>query len=191
MGAIYHFINVAKIYDPFVEATKNARSDFLNPPETIRAVICHLQRKSDSKYLLLRKAKGKFGEGFWNAPGGKIERGESPEHAAIREVFEETSLVISNLEMCGELEFYFGEDKVKPDWTAVVFKTTCFEGNPKMENEEGMLRWFDEKDFPMKEMWEDDRYWLPFMFRGVRFRGSFRFTSDSKRLVSHSLEKLQ
>ena len=35
----------------------------------------------------------------WVFPGGKIEPGETPEEAAKREVFEETNLIIEDLEM--------------------------------------------------------------------------------------------
>ncbi|MHB8566475.1 MAG: 8-oxo-dGTP diphosphatase [Nitrososphaerales archaeon] len=165
------------------------RHRLLNPPETIRAVICYVQRRSDRKYLLLHKAKGKFGEGFWNAPGGKIELAETPERAAVREIFEETGLILSDLEKFGELEFYFGEEKKKPDWTAVVFKTSTFKGELR-KSEEGILRWFKAENFPLDQMWEDDRYWLPLLFRGVRFNGSFRFTSDSKKIISHEIKMI-
>jgi len=39
-------------------------------------------------------------------------------------------------------------------------------------------------------MWEDDRYWLPLLVKGIKFHGVFEFTSDSKKLVSHAIEKL-
>lgn len=164
--------------------------DPLNPPMTIRAVICHIERESDGKYLLLHKVKGKFGGGFWNAPGGKIETSESAEEATVREVFEETNLRVSNLQMLGDLVFYFGERKEQPDWTAVVFKTRSFEGELVENGAEGKLRWFDPKDFPLNEMWEDDRYWLPLLFQGTKFKGIFRFTADSKKILSHELVHL-
>jgi mutator protein MutT len=39
--------------------------------------------------LLLRSAEGDAG-GTWGTPGGKIEDGETPEQAAVRETLEET-----------------------------------------------------------------------------------------------------
>lgn len=162
--------------------------DPLNPRETIRAVICYIYDETARKYLLIHKAKGKFGGGFWNGPGGKIEPGESPEEACKREVFEETGLRISNLTETGTLEFFFGQGKSKPDWTAVVFKTKEFHGDLKERTDEGTLSWVAESELPLDEMWEDDRYWLPLLVKGIKFRGIFEFTSDSKKIVAYKLE---
>ena len=41
----------------------------------------------------------------WVFPGGKLEPGETPEEAAKREVFEETNLIIEDLEIVGEQAF--------------------------------------------------------------------------------------
>ena len=139
--------------------------------------------------MLLLKAKGKFGGGFWNAPGGKIEPGESPEDAAKREVYEETGLVVGKLELAGQLVFYFGSGKRKPDWTAEVFTSSEFSGDIK-ESEEGKLEWIPKSKLPLDQMWEDDRYWLPFLVAGTKFKGEFEFTSDSKRLVSQKIERV-
>ncbi len=161
--------------------------DWLNPSSTIRAVLCHIRRGDE--YLLLLKSKGKFGEGFWNAPGGKIETMETAEQAAKREVLEETGLFVENLAEAGFLEFYFGQGKRAPDWTAEVFHTSTFSGDLKATSEEGMLRWFRKEDLPYEQMWEDDRYWLPLLTAGIKFKGVFEFTSDSKRIVSHRVIK--
>lgn len=160
----------------------------LNPEKTIRAVICYL--KSGDDYLLLLKADGKFGGGFWNAPGGKIEQGEKADDAAIREVKEETGLDVKSLERFGSLEFYFGSGKKRPDWTAEVFQSTHFDGTVKEESDEGKLKWFSKRELPLEKMWEDDRYWLPLLIEGTKFRGVFEFTKDSKKLVSYRVEKI-
>ena len=44
---------------------------------------------ADRKVLLVRQD---YGHRFFGLPGGKVEEGESPEAAAIRELFEETGL---------------------------------------------------------------------------------------------------
>ena len=44
----------------------------------------------DGSRLLLRKPTGHFGGYFWTFPKGRIDPGESPEEAALRETLEET-----------------------------------------------------------------------------------------------------
>lgn len=44
--------------------------------------------------FLMGRRRGAHGPGTWSVPGGWIERGETPEVAAVREVREETGMVI-------------------------------------------------------------------------------------------------
>jgi 8-oxo-dGTP pyrophosphatase MutT (NUDIX family) len=162
-----------------------AKPDWLNPPTTVRAVLCYINK--DDEYLLLLKSKGKFGEGYWNAPGGKVEKGEDDENAARREVFEETGLKVIDLIEAGSLKFYFGAGKESPDWSVNVFVCTNFEGSLLAESPEGKLKWFKKDAVPYENMWADDRHWLPLLFQGKRFRGVFTFSADSKNLLSSSI----
>ena len=50
--------------------------------------------QNTEKFLLLRRGPGGDHPGTWRVPAGHIEPGESPEQAAIREVFEETGHVV-------------------------------------------------------------------------------------------------
>jgi 8-oxo-dGTP pyrophosphatase MutT (NUDIX family) len=49
------------------------------------------------QYLALHRARGTRCPGTWEAVHGKIERGETPSHAARREVKEETGLAVLRL----------------------------------------------------------------------------------------------
>ena len=56
--------------------------------------ICILLNKDLSKTLLIKKVSGKLYGGRFNSLGGKIEEGETPTQACIREVFEESDELI-------------------------------------------------------------------------------------------------
>ena len=43
----------------------------------------------DKRILISERPKGKFMQGFWEFPGGKLEKGENPEICLIREIKEE------------------------------------------------------------------------------------------------------
>jgi 8-oxo-dGTP pyrophosphatase MutT (NUDIX family) len=62
----------------------------------MKYVTCFLFNKELDQVLLLKKIKGPEGiAGKWNAPGGKIEDGETSLAAIMRETIEETGLVIA------------------------------------------------------------------------------------------------
>jgi 8-oxo-dGTP diphosphatase len=50
---------------------------------------------SDARVLLARRPEGKPMAGLWEFPGGKVEPGESPEHALIRELAEELAIDVT------------------------------------------------------------------------------------------------
>ena len=50
---------------------------------------------ADGDVLLAQRPEGKSMAGLWEFPGGKIETGETPEHALIRELKEELAITVS------------------------------------------------------------------------------------------------
>lgn len=51
-------------------------------------------RASDGRFLLGRRAPGTFYPGYWEFPGGKVEGGESPAMALVRELHEELGIIV-------------------------------------------------------------------------------------------------
>jgi len=65
--------------------------------------------KHKNKYLLLKRSEENSSSGEWTFPGGKIENGENPEEAALRELKEETGL---NGEIIETGEAYISEGEL-------------------------------------------------------------------------------
>jgi 8-oxo-dGTP diphosphatase len=49
---------------------------------------------ADGRVLLAQRPEGKSLAGLWEFPGGKVNRGETPEESLIRELHEELGIVI-------------------------------------------------------------------------------------------------
>lgn len=66
---------------------------------TIPCAAVIVTNSQDQVLLVQRGADVKRLPSAWESPGGKIDAHEDPETAAIREVFEETGIQLSNLEL--------------------------------------------------------------------------------------------
>lgn len=88
------------------------------------------------RILLLRSAKGKD-MGKYVVPGGKIERGESPVSAFIREVFEETGISVQNISLIGKRRYIApsGRRYVMYDFTAQAVDTNVNINNESIASE--------------------------------------------------------
>jgi len=67
--------------------------------EVVAAII-----KRDNKYFATQRGYGDF-EGGWEFPGGKIETGETPQHALTREIKEELDADITVGELIETVEY--------------------------------------------------------------------------------------
>ncbi len=123
-----------------------------------------------------------LGAGKINAPGGRIEPGETPLAAAIREVQEELCVTPLNVKPCGELSFQF------TDGLSIhcrVFRATGQRGDPR-ETDEAVPLWTPVDAIPYDRMWADDRYWIPLMLDRIPFRGYFLFAGDH--MLDHRID---
>ncbi len=145
--------------------------------------LCIVQK--DKKVLLGFKKTG-FGAGQWNGFGGKVEKGESIEDAAKRELKEESCLTAQEISKRGILNFEFEE---YPEILEVrVFQTDKFEGISE-ETREMRPEWFSIDELPYKEMWTSDAHWMPLLLAGKKFKGSFLFDRPSTKDYSAKIIK--
>lgn len=118
----------------------------------------------DERILLAMKKRG-FGEGKWNGPGGKIQAGEAPIDAAIRETQEEISVTPVLRRELGVISYH---DPKFGDWSVHVFRATSWKGEP-VETEEMKPQWWALSAIPYENMWAGDDQWLPYVLRDHPF----------------------
>lgn len=83
---------------PLCEFDMNRQQSVPEKPHKMVTVVCACIKDYGGKRVLLsmRRAPGIVGlDGKWELPGGKIEFGETPDHAIVREIQEELGLRIT------------------------------------------------------------------------------------------------
>jgi 8-oxo-dGTP diphosphatase len=146
-------------------------------PDDVATLLFVRERE---QVLLIRKKRG-LGAGKINAPGGRLEPGETPLQAAIREVQEEVCVTPLAPADHGVLRFQFCDGyKLQ----AHVFVSFGHVGVPRATVEADPF--FCALDqLPFDEMWADDALWLPHVLAGKRVDGRFIF--DGELMLDHAL----
>lgn len=129
--------------------------------------------REGENWLLINKKRG-LGNGKVNAPGGRIDPGETALQAAIRECEEEVGLTPSELRETTELNFIFTDGYSLKGHVFIAEKYT----GTLVETDEADPFWCKEDKIPYDKMWEDDQYWLPQMLKGEYTKGRFIFDDD-------------
>ena len=114
--------------------------------------------KRDDSYLLLfrNKKKNDINAGKWIGVGGHVEKGETIDQCAIREVKEETGYDVHSLKCAGEVLFI--DENLK--MMMYIYEVTDFSGE-MIECNEGDLKWIPIRDIDDYPMWEGDKAFLP------------------------------
>jgi ADP-ribose pyrophosphatase YjhB (NUDIX family) len=111
----------------------------------VAAVIVH-DRAADRVVLIRRGEHAKFGRGMWDLPVGKNEPGEPVTATAVRELYEETGLVVAaeSLKVVHVVHAALGVG-APAGYLTVVFVTDEWTGDP--ENREPLkharVEWVD------------------------------------------------
>ena len=148
-----------------------------------RVTNCVLIR--DNKILLLQKPR----RGWWVAPGGKMEPGESVRGSCIREFREETGIYLKNPQLKGVFTMIMQEnDQLLSEWMMFNFLATDSDGMRFEHSDEGKLEWqlVDQvKNLPMAA---GDYHIIDYMIHGKGIiYGTFTYTKDFE-LISYRLD---
>ena len=83
-------------------------------------------------------------------PGGHVEPGESFLESAIREVKEETGLTVSDLRLCGIVNWE--DTEIGERYVVLLYRTSHFCGELLPETEEGKVFWVPKEQLAKMEL---------------------------------------
>jgi 8-oxo-dGTP diphosphatase len=135
--------------------------------------------------LLLQKPR----RGWWVAPGGKMEAGESILETVKREYWEETGITVKNPELKGIFSMViFDEGKIVSEWMLFTFKATKYEGEMLKQSPEGKLEWKKKDEVLELPMAAGDKWIFKHVLHSDRLLyGTFHYTPDFE-LLSYRLD---
>lgn len=152
--------------------------------------VCFITRRDErgTRQVLLGRKKTGLGLGNIVGLGGKIEQGETALDAIVREIEEESSLVVDPA-AATEVGFIRYAFPYRENWSqdSTVFVVEAFTGTPH-ESDEVVPAWYDVTDLPLDGMWDDAKYWLPQVLAGETVHASFTFGEDLKTVSESSVE---
>ena len=99
-------------------------------------VVGAIIQNNNSEILCALRSKDMNLSGFWEFPGGKLEEGETPEKAIIREIFEELNCTIQFNSLFSATTYEYDEYILN----LMVAKCTLVKGQP-VAKEHAKLLW--------------------------------------------------
>ena len=125
----------------------------MQPVPDIDVLVVGAALVRHGRVLATRRTHPAHAAGRWEFPGGKVEPGESPEDAVVREVREELRCEVV---VTGMLQ---GSQAIKPGYTLRVALAELVDGEP-VPHEHDAMRWLGPEDLADVDWLEPD---LPFL----------------------------
>ena len=131
----------------------------------INTTLCYIQRGEE--YLMLHRVKKEndLNRDKWIGIGGKFQDKESPEDCLLREVEEETGLLLTDYRYRGIVTFV--SDRWPTEYMH-LFTASGFTGELK-DCDEGILKWLPRDQLLKSLLWEGDAIFLELLWQDAPF----------------------
>ncbi len=138
--------------------------------------LCYIER--DSQYLMLHRIKKEndLNHDKWIGVGGGFEKDESPEECLLREVREETGLILDRWRFRGVVTF------ISDEWeTEYMYLFTADRWHGAMTDcDEGVLEWVDKDKVDALPLWEGDKLFFRLLAQDAPpFLMTLRYAGDT------------
>lgn len=152
------------------------------PAQIVMGSLAYLVH--DGRVLLLKRDNPPFA-GYWSAPGGKLEFGETPQECCIREVYEETGIrLISTPPNLRAIQTVI-DVAIPIHWQLFIFRADLKRVptlNPHPDHLEGELRWVKLDVVPtLRRPYTDSQHWTHILDTSLPiWQGKFVYDTPDK-----------
>ena len=146
--------------------------------------LCYIE--NNDCYLMLHRTKKKkdVNKDKWIGVGGHAEGNETPQECLLREVKEETGLLLTSYKFRGLITFI--SDECEPELMC-LFTADGYTGE-LITCDEGELEWVKKSDVPQLPTWEGDAQFLKLLLEDEKRFFAMKLRYEGERLVEKSVE---
>ena len=146
--------------------------------------LCYIE--NNDCYLMLHRTKKKkdVNKDKWIGVGGHAEGNETPQECLLREVKEETGLLLTSYKFRGLIIFISDEYEAE---MMCLFTADGYTGE-LITCDEGELEWVKKSDVPQLPTWEGDAQFLKLLLEDEKRFFAMKLRYEGERLVEKSVE---
>ena len=146
--------------------------------------LCYIE--NNDWYLMLHRTKKKkdVNKDKWIGVGGHAEGNETPQECLLREVKEETGLLLTSYKFRGLITFISDEYEAE---MMCLFTADGYTGE-LITCDEGELEWVKKSDVPQLPTWEGDAQFLKLLLEDEKRFFAMKLRYEGERLVEKSVE---
>ena len=146
--------------------------------------LCYIE--NNDCYLMLHRTKKKkdVNKDKWIGVGGYAEGNETPQECLLREVKEETGLLLTSYKFRGLITFISDEYEAE---MMCLFTADGYTGE-LITCDEGELEWVKKSDVPQLPTWEGDAQFLKLLLEDEKRFFAMKLRYEGERLVEKSVE---
>ena len=127
--------------------------------------LCYIER--DDKYLMLHRVKKEndINRDKWIGLGGHFHEGESPDECLLREVQEESGILLTDYTLRGVVTFILNDSFCE---YMFLYTASC-DGEFTVDCDEGELCWVNKQDIHNLPLWQGDHIFLNLLNTSSKF----------------------
>ena len=146
--------------------------------------LCYIE--NNDCYLMFHRTKKKkdVNKDKWIGVGGHAEGNETPQECLLREVKEETGLLLTSYKFRGLITFISDEYEAE---MMCLFTADGYTGE-LITCDEGELEWVKKSDVPQLPTWEGDAQFLKLLLEDEKRFFAMKLRYEGERLVEKSVE---